>query len=208
MSIREKIEDHLGLVISGFVVGGFVAGFAAYGTIKSVAGQSGEHAGVADTSVINWEDNARQSGWVPKEECPAFPISLVISSPGDQSILSVSPASEGSELDADLVIRSSFPIAESMELGVVFNEEGSNNYYVSFPSLDDNENRKIFRTPSYDNFWVPFVTADQATLHLWALAVDDKASIGTVFGSLEQIKGSNETVVLSPKISVRLRVAQ
>lgn len=198
MSLREKIEDHLGLIIGGFVVAGFVAGFGAYGAIQSISADPGSG------KVGNWEEIARQEGWVPKGECPAFPISLTISSPGDQAIVDVEPGQGFSELDADLVIRSSYPVAESMDMGIVFNEEGSGNFYVAFPLLDPGENRKVFRASS-DRYWAPFKLSGSRQLNLWALAVEDQSSVGSIYASLEQIRQSDETVVLSPKVSIQLK---
>lgn len=37
MGLREKIENHLGLVIGGFVIASFVAGWSAYGAIRLAA---------------------------------------------------------------------------------------------------------------------------------------------------------------------------
>jgi hypothetical protein len=198
MSLREKIEDHLGLVVGGFVVAGFVAGFGAYGAVQAISSDRPSNVG------SNWEEMARQEGWVPKGECPAFPISLTISSPGDQAIVDVSPREEYSRLNADLVIRSSYPIAESMDLGVVFNEEGSGNFYVQFPPLQAGETRKVFRSLS-DDFVAPFKLSGSGQLNLWSMAVGDQSSVGSIYASLEQIRQSDETVVLSPKVSIQMK---
>lgn len=200
MSLKERIENHLGLAIGGFLVAGFIAGFSAYGTIESIAGKpSGQ------VATVDWQESARKNGWVAREECPSFPISLKISSPGDQSLVEVvSSFSDSSRIRTDLVIRSLRPVADDMDVGVVFNEEGSGNFYVSFPTFQVNDNRSTFRA-NEDQFWTPFLLSGKGSLNLWALVVDDETSIGKVFSSLEQVEASNDTVVLSPKISVRLQ---
>jgi hypothetical protein len=199
MTIRERIENHLGLVIGAFVVTSFAAGFGAYATIQSISARPDQESG----TMVDWEDTARQQGWVPKGECPAVPVSLTISSPGDQAIVNISPGTDATSTDADLVVRSSYPIIETMDLGVVYNEEGTSNFYVDFPLVEAAEDRKVFRT-AY-RLSIPFVLRRSGSLNIWAFVVDDESSIGNVFSSLSQIQDSNETVVLSPKTTLQLK---
>lgn len=205
MGLREKIENNLGLVIGGFVIASFAAGFGAYGAIQSVASTASTASEQSHSA--SWQDDARKDGWLPRVECPAYPISLTISSPGDQAVVGWSSWGSEARFLAALVIKSTYPIAETMQVGVVFNEEGTGNYYVEFSALlQSNDDRKIFRES--EGFSVPFVPSGQKTINMWALAVDEPRSIGNVFSSLRQIQDSNPTVVLSPQIAIQPRIKE
>ena len=67
MTLKEQIENNLTLVIGGFVVAAFAAGFGACKAIEPAAAPPQ----VASTE-STWSPLARQANWVPKTS--ALPI--------------------------------------------------------------------------------------------------------------------------------------
>ena len=186
----------------GLLLAGFIAGFSTYERIRRITG-------FKNAPNTKWQDMAREQDWIPKSECPAYPISLDITSPGDGTIVKYlgigTPA-----LETDLVIQSSRPIPLPTSMGLIYNEDGDSNFYVSFPYFNDyfpdplgRNSRKIFRREEF--VFLPFQPKDGTKLNLWAIAVADQRMVGSVYSSLEQIETSTSGAVISEKISITLR---
>lgn len=85
MTLKDRIENNAVLYTLGLLFAGFVGGVATYKSVLEIAGSK-----TPNTSSIAWNPIARAADWVPKSECPAFPVSLSLASPGAGSALGVS----------------------------------------------------------------------------------------------------------------------
>jgi hypothetical protein len=109
MTLKERVENNVVVFLLGSLVTGFVAGFGAHQVIMGMAG-------LAETNATDWKEAAKDAGWIPREECPAFPINLRIASPGDVAVVPYSSAGTPA-LRTDLVIHSSRPIPLPTSVG-------------------------------------------------------------------------------------------
>ena len=85
-TLKEKIENHLGLYTAGIAISSFLVGFGAY---PVVVPRNNLNA-VDTTKECDWKTIAKKEGWLLKSECPSYPIEIKISSPGDQSVITFS----------------------------------------------------------------------------------------------------------------------
>jgi hypothetical protein len=191
LTLKQRLENNIVLVVLTTAVAAFGAGFGSHAAITGSTG------GTASTNT-DWEVMAREKTWIPKAECPAFPISLRVLSPGDGATVE----RVGHWAQMDLVVSSSRPVPEKDAVGVVYNTDGETNYYVKFPGFQANENRTAFRT-SHQGLDILSEDAGKR-LNVWALAVEDQNLLGSVYGSLEQIKAISSSVFISDKVTVNV----
>lgn len=154
-------------------------------------------------SLPEWQTNARKEGWIPREECPAYPLKLQLVSPGDAAEIRVNPRSNEATLYTDIVVRASRPVPEATDVGLVYSEEGTSRYFVDFPYFDVDDARKLFRDEQFIS--IPFTPSATAQLNIWAIAVDDKRTLGTNYADIEQVLNASPGIVLSEKITVSLK---
>jgi hypothetical protein len=111
---------------------------------------------------------------------------------------------QGSQsLAADLVVQVSRTLPPATAVGLIINKESDNNYYVIFPHFKVDDARRVFREES--SVRTPFALTPGAKLNFWALAVDDKLKLGSVYASLDQIKSSSSDVALSEKVVINVQ---
>ncbi len=199
MSLREKVEDHILWFSLSLVVTGFVAGFGAHAALSNALTSQ-----VTGTQQGNWEELAKSADWIPKGDCAAYPVSLTIAGPGSGSTVDVSNfEASASSLDTDLVVQANRPLPQSNAVGLITNEPGTPNYYVSFPPFDSDDARKVFRETA------PIILGeklnDKSTeLNMWALLTDSSAKFGAVYSGLDQIRASDPNATLSAKVSLKV----
>jgi hypothetical protein len=202
MTLKERIENNIVLSVLGLLAVGFGTGFGAQKMISEGSTPSSTNAPVC-AAQVPWADTARKSDWVPKNECPAYPVSINVTSPGDGSTIKISSPPSDPYASTDLVIQSSRPLPSSTSVGLIFNQEKLPNFYVVFPYLKIDESRKVFRIEQYVK--LPFRPELNSALGIWAIIVDDKGKFGSVYSSLDQVKASGSDVTISPKISLNVQ---
>lgn len=195
MNLKEKIENNLTLYTLGLLCTGFIAGIGVYRGVIEIAGPK-----AVDMSQSAWDSAARAAGWIPKTECPAFPIALTLTSPGAGSVV----GARNDAIYSDVVIQASRPLPSSNAVGLVLNQEGDPNHYVltSF-GLRPDDSRRVFRSEKY--IFLPFKVKPEGKLNMWAFVADDSAKLGTVYGSLGQIQKGSPEITISEKVVINLR---
>ena len=189
MSIKTAIEENTVLAVLGLLAVGFTSGWGAHVALGTQGGGKGD-------SKTDWQAAATKEGWIPKTACPGFPLSLRIISPGDGASVSYF----SNLLRADFIVSASRPIPESEAIGIIFNVEGEANFYVTFPHFDVNQTRTAFRDEGSTSF--PMKLDGQKRLNLWALVIEDKREVGSVYASLDQIRAVSPSIFVSDKISI------
>jgi hypothetical protein len=184
MGIKQRLEDNIVVVVLSTAVTAFGTGFVASRNMAPNTAGGGD-----------WQAYAKSNGWVERSECNAILVTLRILSPGDNS--SVPFGSLRGTLSTDLVISSSQSIPTTAAMGWVVKIEGDDNYYVAFPAFTINDSRTLFRDTNPVD--LPVRPPPPRHVDIWALLVDDKNKLGSIYGSLDQIK-SAANVVLSEKI--------
>jgi hypothetical protein len=190
-SLKERIENNAAILFCGAAIAGSGAG---YGTHSAIAGSP--LFGAAPP--VDWQATAKEKGWIERNTCPGLPIVLRILSPGDNATVEYSTG----DLSTDLIISSTQPLPGNESVGFVMNAEGDTNFYVDFPYFEANEQRTSFR----DSRFVKIRKKIEKPTHvdIWAVLIDDKRKLGSVYGSLDQIKAVSDTVFLSNKIGINI----
>lgn len=205
-TLKEKIENHIGLYSAGLAIVSFVAGFGAHSAVITSNNRN-------DASIVkdcDWKTTAEKEGWLPKLECPSYPVELKISSPGNQSTITFDNAYSRKFLETNLIVQSSRPILNSTSIGVIIKDINNPNYYVIFPNLISNDNKTVFRT--IGNLEIPFEPVfsgskddkqkENSQMSVWVLATNEEKAIGSIYSSLEQVKNSVSGTVISEKVDI------
>jgi hypothetical protein len=103
-------------------------------------------------------------------------------------------------LQADVIVESSRPLPAIDQVGIVFNEEGADNYYVVFPNAVAENNRSRFRASPPIEF--PIKLAESKVVNIWGVTVEGKGTLGSVYGSLDLIKAASPSVSLTDRRQV------
>ena len=149
-----------------------------------------------------WQAKARREEWIPKNECPAYPVKLRITSPGNNSLIKLNKLIDKPHLDTVFVITASRSIPETNDVGLIFHKYDDPNYYVIFPRFDKIEKRQIFRK---SGFTLPFDITENKKFNVWALVVSNKESFGEHYSDINQIKLSTDDVTISDSIIINLK---
>jgi hypothetical protein len=191
-TLKERLENNIVLVVIGFLLAGFSAGYGVHSALSGSALFGGSSA-----QGVDWRSLASENGWMDKNSCPALPVNLRLLSPGDNATIRLS---RGGYLESDLVISSSQPLPAADSVGVVVKAEVDPNFYVSFPYFDENEHRTVFRHGTLIE--IPNKIEKPTHVDIWAFVDDDKRNLGNIYGSLDQIKAVSNTIFLSDKIGI------
>ena len=141
-----------------------------------------------------WEASARKANWSPRADCPAYPVSVSLTSPGSGVRLKM----RRDTFYSDLVIQSTRAVPEASSIGLILNAAGDTNYYVIFPYLEANPSRTAFKRQLLE---LPFFPKDLSDIRVWTVLVADKSGFGAVYSSLDQVKAvSNDTFISSETI--------
>lgn len=189
MTWKDKVENNITLFVLGLLATGFGSGFTASKLLPGGDLQS----------QTPWQLEAKKANWTPASDCPAYPVSISIASPGNGSVVKVYA---GDAIEEELVVHTSRPLPRSSVVGIISNVEGNMNYYLSFPSFEITANNTVFRKYEIVNFHKEVASAEN--VNLWAAIVDDESKYGSIYSSLEQITSSSKDVTLSQKITLRV----
>jgi hypothetical protein len=189
-TLKQKIEDNVVILLLSTAAACFVAGWGAHAAVAGTLNSSR-----VTPPEINWQATAAENGWMDKNSCPALPVTLRILSPGDRANIRF----RAGDLHSEFVVNSSQPLPGTDSVGLVFHAEGDPNFYTSFPHLEVNNARALFR----DNvISLPFDVTKPTQIEIWALVIGDRNQMGSLYGGLEQIKAVSPTIFLSDKVTV------
>jgi hypothetical protein len=199
MTLKERIENNLTLYTLSLLLAGFVAGLGTYKFFLEVLGPK---ASITSECIgESWKAPARQAAWLPPNECPAYPMEMKLTSPGNNAVVSMK--SRETWFDTPVVVTSTRPLPEKSNIGVVFKPTESPNYYVFFPGFTEAGSRSTFR---YDSFIdLPFALKPDMAIELRALVIDNKQKLGSVFSTIDQIRASDSSVFLSEPVQLRVK---
>jgi hypothetical protein len=190
VTLKERFENNFTLFVLGLMVAGFLAGVGVYKALLELT-RLPEVSGGA--SAENWQEEAKRANWMPNADCPAYPVTISITSPGNGSIVK---GPEHSHFETEVVIQSSRPIPDSSQIGIITNIQGDGNYYLDFPSYNTDEKRTIFRIYDFNDFNAEI--GRDKVVNLWAILVDNTMKF-------DQITSSTKDAVLSAHINIALQ---
>ncbi len=193
MTLKERIENNIAIVLLSTAAVSFSAGWGAHAAIFSNLAPSG----IAESNK-DWKSIASEKGWIDKAACPAMPVELSMLSPGNNASVEY----HDDFLTADFVVRTSRPLPQKDDVGIILNEEGSTNFYVEFPYFTVNETRTLFRQENLVNF--PIKGDIQKRMNVWSLVIEDKNEVGSVYGSLDEIRKVSPNIFISDEVTVNL----
>jgi hypothetical protein len=199
MTLKDRIDNNITLYTLGLLLTGFCAGIGAYKFMLDVFG--GNASALEECVGESWQKSARLAVWLPSSECPAYPLELKISSPGDNAVIP-SGSSSGTWLRTIIVISSTRTIPGKSAVGVVLKPTGSTNYYVVFPYFNSVGLHNTFRVDSLID--LPFKLESQMGVEIRALVIDEKQKMGGVYSTLEQIKMTDQSVFISQPIKITI----
>jgi|SRR5580700_1492440 hypothetical protein len=205
MQIKERLENNLVWFALTLSVSSFCVGIGAYKFVAEMTASKPESTAAAcPQAETDWAVLARKAEWLPRADCPAYPVSISISSPGNGSVVSFDTYYPYTAY-TDFVIKTSRPLPRNNSVGLIVNQPTQLNYYVLFPSFTVNDTRTVFRLRSLN---LPFSPESDRLLNYWALIVADETQFGSIYSSLEQVRSSSTEVTLSEKTSVTVAKAR
>ena len=197
MSESSKTLTVLGLLFAGFVSGFSVSQFLSKDSIFS----GGSAVAASECSGEKWRPLAESADWTPKNECPAYPLRLSISSPGSLAYIS-SRSSQPDLIHERVVVNSSRPLPEGMKIFLAAQAVGSPNLHVSRERLYSNS-ENVATTIGSISLGFDFSKYDR--VRLWAFAAADDGRVGDLYAGIEQLeKGVDNAYVSDP---VELNIA-
>lgn len=199
MTLKERIENNLTLYTLSLLLAGFLAGLCTYKFILDAMGSKTSIVG--ECTGESWKPPARQAAWLPPNECPAYPLEIKITSPGNNAVVSM--RSNDTWFDTPIIVTGTRPLPDKSNIGVVFKPANSPNYYVLFPGFKEAGSRSTFRRDLFVD--LPFSLKPAVTIELRALIVDNKAKLGSVFSTLDQIRTSDPSVFISGPVHVQVK---
>jgi hypothetical protein len=105
--------------------------------------------------------------------------------------------------DTPIIVTGTRPLPEKSNIGVVFKPADSPNYYVLFPGFTEAGSRSTFRREFFVD--LPFSLKPAMAIELRALVIDDKAKLGSVFSTLDQIRTSDPSVFISGPVQLQVK---
>jgi hypothetical protein len=185
----------------GWIVSGFVAGFAVSQFLSKESIFAGSSV-VQQCTTDQWQQLAKTSDWTPKNECPAYPLRLSITSPGNQTFITPSKGYPN-EIMEKVIVNLSRPLPTGTRLYLAAQDTDSSNLYVSDESLYSNSNG-IATTIGSSKFG--FDISKTKSIQLWAFATNDDDRIGDLYKDIQQLQDGTPNVYVSEPI--QLNVAQ
>jgi hypothetical protein len=156
-----------------------------------------------------WMAEVKEKGWILKDSCPAYPLKISIMGPGENSVIPIDGNSRKT-IQPDVIVKFSRNLKEGQgHIGVVFKYDDDDHYRVTFPSSTYemygnyyrfNEQGNILRLtdlylPKYKN---------PTTLRMWVFVVDDKAAIGSMYLTIEEVVSLPYVLTYSNEASYRI----
>jgi hypothetical protein len=150
-------------------------------------------------SMPEWKTEAKSNGWGLREECPAYPVNIKLSSPGDGSI--INSYQNGRSLDTSFIVKASREIRKESDVGFIIKRKNDTNVYVVFPYYDEYADRKVF---SWLEIYTPIETKQHNKIEIKAIVTSNKKLFGSVYTSEEQIHKLDDEIVYSDQITVSI----
>lgn len=186
----------------GWIISGFLAGFSASQFLSKESIFSGTSLAEQCTA-DQWQQLARTSDWTPKNECPAYPLHLSITSPGNQTI--IAPSKDyPNEIREKVIVSLSRPLPTGTRLYLAAQGTDSSNLYVSNANLYSNANG-IAATIGSSNF--NFDLSKQKSIQIWAFATNDDDRIGNLYKNIQQLQDTTQNVYVSEPIELNIAQA-
>lgn len=195
MTLRDKIENHLGLYISGVAIAGFASGIAADRWAKDIFGAP---VPAPQCKAEQWEPLAREAQWTPLTQCPAFPIKLQITSPGNGTSFAID-RHRLRTLKIPFVVSASRPLPSISDIGFVVKPSSTPNHFVVFPGVYQIANTNSFRTYEIE---LPIDVTPGQEYSVRGIFIERKGVLGDRFTSIDQILAADPSIVLTDAVSV------
>lgn len=152
--------------------------------------------------LVGWKPLAKFNEWIPKSECPGTPVTLSITSPGDKATAKL----DHNRLQTKIVIKANRSIRSYDKIGLVFNYEKGGNHYVIFPDNEISKNQRNSIIDPYRGIGLPsFSRKKLEGIFIWAILVDDKATVGEDYANIDQISKIESTIAISSPIFIKFR---
>jgi hypothetical protein len=193
MNLRDHIENNIAIYSAIVLSTGFAIGFATDRWAKEVLGAS---TNVAECKPEVWEPIARKAEWMPLAQCPAFPLKLQITSPGNGTSFPIN-AHYPETLRIPVVVSASRPLPEVGSLGFVVKAKNSLNYFVAFPLVGRTRDTNTYRTNEIE---LPVHLSAGTEYEVRAVFVQRAEMLGDRFTSVEQILAADPSVVLTDPV--------
>jgi len=200
MTLKDKIENHLGLVVSSVFGAGLLLGFGAGMKVE----QWFKEAVAPASSIIQckaeiWKPLAQKADWLPMSQCPAYPLKMQISSPGNGTTVSIGSINKKT-ISTPFILSISRPLIGDSALGFVVKPSSSPNYYVIFPFFEQTKETNSYRTRF--GLELPINIQNDSKYEIRGLLIDKKDKLGDRFLDISQITDVDPSVVLTDAITV------
>jgi len=146
-----------------------------------------------------WKSIAKSYGWALQEDCPAYPVNISISSPGNGSI--INSRDRGRLLETSFVVKSSRNLPKESDVGFIVKRKNDTNTYVVFPFNPEHNDRKVFR---WREIYTPIETKEHNKLIIRAIVTSKKRLFGSVYTSEDQIYKLDDEIASSEEITISI----
>jgi hypothetical protein len=147
-------------------------------------------------SSAEWQAGARRADWIPKGECPAYPVTVKIVSPGEGASLRV----KEDTIYSRFVIETSRPIADADAIYLIVQRLGDPNIYIL---------KRIYGNSS-GLVKLPFKIAQPGKVSFWAIVVPRSPGAATderegeIYTDVAQIRALKDLLCISDPVQISL----
>ena len=152
---------------------------------------------VNDQPVEKWQETARKNDWIPISECPAFPVTVRITSPGSGAILEQSR----NNIHSRFVVETSRQIKDEHTIYLLVRRADESNHYIA---------DRLYGGAAL-GVELPFEVSEPTEVTFWALVVNTEipsyydGKVGEIYTDIEQVKSIKQFLALSDPVRVTLR---
>ena len=156
-------------------------------------------------SLPEWKTTATKAGWIKADKCPAFPISIELTSPGINTTIPFEDSpytGGGTELETKFIVTATRPIPDQGSIGIIFSPDNKSDFYVVFPLWTEGNDNKIF---SHSSLRLPIKLKGSEKAEIYAFFTSNKHLYGEVYATFEQVVNQDPEVVVTNKVVFNLR---
>ncbi len=154
-------------------------------------------------SLSEWQTSARRSEWLPKNECPAYPIKMEIFAPGNGTVLdNIYLSARETTIFHEILVRLNRPLTGNSDVGFVYNLEGSNVFYIDLPYMEKMKSETVLAKKNL--FKIPQKIKSNSNLKIWSILAEKGNLLESRFSSIEQISALKEVTYISNPITVKI----
>jgi hypothetical protein len=183
----------------GWIISGFVAGFAASQFLSKESIFAGSSV-VQQCTTDQWQQLAKTSDWTPKNECPAYPLRLSVTSPGNQTFISPRKYVPN-EISEKVVVNLSRPLPTGTRIYLAAQDTDSTNLYVSNATLYPKSDGIATTIGPSD---LGFNLSKAKSIRLWAFATNDDDRIGDLYKDIQQLQDGTPDIYVSEPIQLNV----